>query len=34
MTMAPTAVAQVIANIRRFEQGEPLQNTVDLEQGY
>jgi len=34
MTMAPTAVAQVIANIRRFEQGEPLQNTVDLVRGY
>jgi hypothetical protein len=24
----------VIANIRRFERGEPLQNTVDLERGY
>jgi glyoxylate/hydroxypyruvate reductase A len=34
MTMAPTAVAQVIANIRRFERGEPLQNTVDRERGY
>jgi len=34
MTMAPTAVAQVIANIRRFERGEPLQNTVDLQRGY
>jgi glyoxylate/hydroxypyruvate reductase A len=34
MTMAPTAVAQVIANIRRFERGEPLQNTVDLVRGY
>lgn len=34
MTMAPTAVAQVIANIRRFERGEPLKNTVDLQRGY
>jgi glyoxylate/hydroxypyruvate reductase A len=34
MTMAPTAVAQVLANIGRFERGEPLQNTVDLERGY
>ena len=34
MTMAKTAVAEVIANIRRFEQGQPLHNTVDLERGY
>jgi len=34
MTMAPTAVAQVIANIRRFERGEPMRNVVDLERGY
>ncbi len=34
MTMARTAVASVIANIRRFEAGQPMQNVVDLNRGY
>lgn len=34
MTMAPTAVASVVANIRRFEAGQPMQNVVDLSRQY
>lgn len=34
MTMADTAVAQVVANIRRMEAGEAPLNQVDLERGY
>jgi len=34
MTMAETAVAEVIANIRRYERGEALHSVVDLARGY
>jgi len=34
MTIAETAVAQVLANIRRLEAGQPLQNVVDFRRGY
>lgn len=34
MTMPETAVAEVIANIRRCERGEALPNQVDLSRGY
>ena len=34
MTMADTAVAQVVANIRRLEAGEAPLNRVDLDRGY
>jgi len=34
MTMAETAVAAVIANIKRYERGEALHNVVELARGY
>ncbi len=33
-TMAETAVASVLANIARFEAGQPLLNVVDFDRGY
>ncbi len=33
-TMAETAIASVMANIKRYEAGEPLLNVVDFDRGY